>query len=63
MLGAEANQHDLPGTHPGLDECGLTFDVERFALGVLWHPERTDSSALFRALVDEARRYRREQLT
>lgn len=35
---------------------------KRFALGVLWHPERTDSSALFRALVDEARRYRREQL-
>ena len=34
---------------------------KRFALGVLWHPERTESSALFRALVDEARRYREEQ--
>jgi putative glutamine amidotransferase len=34
---------------------------KRFALGVLWHPERTDSSELFRALVDEAHRYREEQ--
>jgi putative glutamine amidotransferase len=34
---------------------------QRFALGVLWHPERTESSELFRALVDEARRYREEQ--
>jgi putative glutamine amidotransferase len=34
---------------------------KRFALGVLWHPERTESSELFRALVDEARRYREEQ--
>jgi putative glutamine amidotransferase len=30
----------------------------RFALGVLWHPERADGSELFSALVDEARRYR-----
>jgi putative glutamine amidotransferase len=35
--------------------------LKRFALGVLWHPERTESSELFRALVDEARRYREEQ--
>src|SRR5215210_3127731 len=34
---------------------------KRFAIGVLWHPERSDSSVLFRALVDEARRYREEQ--
>ena len=34
---------------------------KRFALGVLWHPERTETSELFRALVDEARRHRREQ--
>jgi putative glutamine amidotransferase len=29
-----------------------------FAVAVLWHPERTDCSELFRALVEEARRYR-----
>jgi putative glutamine amidotransferase len=36
------------------------FEVSsrRFALGVLWHPERADVSELFRALVQEARRYR-----
>jgi putative glutamine amidotransferase len=34
---------------------------KRFALGVLWHPERSESLELFRALVDEARRYRGEQ--
>jgi hypothetical protein len=26
---------------------------------VLWHPERSESSELFRALVQEARRYRK----
>ena len=31
---------------------------KRFAVAVLWHPERTESSELFRALVEEARRYR-----
>lgn len=31
---------------------------KRYAVGVLWHPERSGSSPLFRALVDEARRYR-----
>ena len=34
---------------------------KRFALGVLWHPERNDGSVLFRALIEEARRYREEQ--
>ncbi|HXV33710.1 MAG TPA: gamma-glutamyl-gamma-aminobutyrate hydrolase family protein [Gaiellaceae bacterium] len=33
----------------------------RFALGVLWHPEEGEDAALFRALVDEARRYREER--
>jgi anthranilate synthase component 2/putative glutamine amidotransferase len=33
----------------------------RFAVGVLWHPERAESSELFAALVAEARRYRRER--
>ena len=31
---------------------------QRFAVGVLWHPEAGDDAALFRALVDEARAYR-----
>jgi putative glutamine amidotransferase len=33
----------------------------RFALGVLWHPEEDEDAALFRALVQEARRYRAER--
>jgi hypothetical protein len=32
----------------------------RFALGVLWHPEEGEDFALFKGLVDEARRYREE---
>src|SRR5262249_36819276 len=31
---------------------------QRFALGVLWHPEEGEDAALFRALVEEARAYR-----
>jgi gamma-glutamyl-gamma-aminobutyrate hydrolase PuuD len=34
---------------------------KRFAIGVLWHPEEGEDFALFRALVDEARRYREER--
>lgn len=34
---------------------------KRFALGVLWHPEEGEDAALFRALVEEARRYREER--
>jgi gamma-glutamyl-gamma-aminobutyrate hydrolase PuuD len=33
----------------------------RFALGVLWHPEESEDSALFEGLVEEARRYRAER--
>ena len=33
----------------------------RFALGVLWHPEEGEDAALFRALVEEARRYHEER--
>lgn len=33
----------------------------RFALGVLWHPEEGEDTALFAALVEEARRYRAER--
>jgi putative glutamine amidotransferase len=36
----------------------LEDPAKRFALGVLWHPEEGDDVALFRALVEEARRYR-----
>jgi gamma-glutamyl-gamma-aminobutyrate hydrolase PuuD len=32
--------------------------TKRFAVGVLWHPEEGEDSALFRALVEEAREYR-----
>ncbi len=33
----------------------------RFALAVVWHPERSDDLSLFRALVDEASRYAEER--
>jgi putative glutamine amidotransferase len=33
----------------------------RFTLGVLWHPEEGEDGALFRALVEEAARYRSER--
>jgi putative glutamine amidotransferase len=33
----------------------------RFALGVLWHPEEGNDAALFKALVEEAKRYREER--
>jgi putative glutamine amidotransferase len=35
--------------------------AHRFALGVLWHPEEGEDAGLFRALVEEARRYRGER--
>jgi putative glutamine amidotransferase len=35
--------------------------ARRFALGVLWHPEEGEDAALFRALVEEAGRYREER--
>ena len=40
---------------------GLEDPAKRFALGVLWHPEEGEDFALFKALVDEARRYREER--
>ena len=54
----------------GLDEVAWAADgtvealedpAKRFALGVPWHPERSESSELFRGLVAEARRYREAQ--
>ncbi len=38
---------------------GLEDPTRRFALGVLWHPEEGEDLALFRALVGEARHFRR----
>jgi putative glutamine amidotransferase len=35
--------------------------AQRFALGVLWHPEEGEDAALFCALVEEARSYRVER--
>jgi putative glutamine amidotransferase len=40
---------------------GLEDPGKRFALGVLWHPEEGQDFALFKALVEEARRYREER--
>ena len=37
---------------------GLEDPSRPFALGVLWHPEQGEDFALFRGLVEEARRYR-----
>ena len=37
---------------------GIEDPSQRFALGVLWHPERGEDFALFRALVEEAAAYR-----
>jgi putative glutamine amidotransferase len=37
---------------------GIEDPSRRFALGVLWHPEQGEDFALFRELVEEARRYR-----
>jgi gamma-glutamyl-gamma-aminobutyrate hydrolase PuuD len=34
---------------------------QRFAVGVLWHPEAGEDMALFQGLVDEARRYAEER--
>jgi putative glutamine amidotransferase len=55
-----ADLEEVAWARDGMVEA-LEDPRKRFALAVLWHPERTDSSALFRALVDEARRYGRER--
>ena len=44
------------GTVEALEDPG-----KRFAVGVLWHPEEGEDFALFRGLVEEARRYRQER--
>ena len=40
---------------------GVEDPRRRLALGVLWHPEQGEDFALFRTLVEEARRYREER--
>ncbi|HEV2901749.1 MAG TPA: gamma-glutamyl-gamma-aminobutyrate hydrolase family protein, partial [Gaiellaceae bacterium] len=40
---------------------GLEDVEKRFALGVLWHPEEGEDFALFKGLVEEARRYRQDR--
>jgi gamma-glutamyl-gamma-aminobutyrate hydrolase PuuD len=40
---------------------GLEDPDKRFALGVLWHPEEGEDFALFKELVEEARRYREQR--
>jgi putative glutamine amidotransferase len=40
---------------------GMEDPSHRFAVGVQWHPEAGDDDALFRNLVEEARRYRAER--
>jgi putative glutamine amidotransferase len=52
-VGLEEVAWAADGTVEALEDPG-----KRFAVGVLWHPERSESSALFRALVEDARRYR-----
>ena len=42
---------------------GLEDPSRRFALGVLWHPEAGEDSALFDALVKEASEYRDQKRT
>ena len=39
----------------------LEDPAQRFALGVLWHPEAGEDARLFAALVAEAKRYREER--
>jgi putative glutamine amidotransferase len=48
---------DVAWAEDGIVE-GLEDPEKRFALGVLWHPEEGEDFALFRGLVEEARRYR-----
>jgi gamma-glutamyl-gamma-aminobutyrate hydrolase PuuD len=40
---------------------GVEDPTRRFAVGVLWHPEAGEDTALFEALVEQARRYRQDR--
>jgi putative glutamine amidotransferase len=75
LLGARApvksHHHQGFGTlGAGLQESARADDgtieavedpSQRFAVGVLWHPEAGEDFALFQGLVDEARRYAEER--
>lgn len=75
VIGAEAavkssHHQGLQTVGAGLEAVGWAEDgsVEaiedrghRFAVGVLWHPEEGEDKRLFEALVEEARRYRRDR--
>jgi putative glutamine amidotransferase len=51
-----------PAAHADDGTVEALEDPERrFAVGVLWHPEEGDDLDLFRALVDEAARYRAQR--
>jgi putative glutamine amidotransferase len=52
-----AGLREVAWADDGLVE-GLEDPDKPFALGVLWHPEEGEDFALFKGLVDEARRYR-----
>lgn len=70
---AEVRSHHHQGLRSlgeGLEAVGWAEDgcVEaiedprrRFAVGVLWHPEEGEDKTLFRALVEEARAYRKQR--
>jgi putative glutamine amidotransferase len=55
-----ASLEEVAWAEDGIIE-GLEHREKRFALGVLWHPEEGEDFALFRGLVEEARRYREER--
>jgi putative glutamine amidotransferase len=55
-----AGLREVAWAEDGLVE-GLEDSEKRFAVGVLWHPEEGEDFALFKALVEEARRYREER--
>lgn len=67
-LAVKSHHHQGPGRlGSGLRETawaddgsieGIEDPSQRFALGVLWHPEAGEDFVLFRALVEEARDYR-----
>ena len=51
--GLRASAHAEDGSIEGIED-----PRQRFALGVLWHPEAGDDMKLFEALVEQAREYK-----
>ena len=54
--GLQESAHADDGTIEAVED-----PAQRFAVGVLWHPEAGEDFALFQGLVDEARRYAEER--